>query len=223
MSFVTAVRLVVDFEQAEHELRVQVAAVRLVIFGDPGERRLVTAIGDSEETSWFIPLVVGQDLTKVDINSLDRDPTELDVYYMCCKSETAPFRKDRVSTKGYPVVKFIADELSHQEKYVEPPEPEDKYSSEGGTAKKEPPCGKTWCVNITRERYFWHCVRLYNIPAFLGMLSDEAEIEADHCGLAPVYKDTTSSTYLWVSWHTIEKMSKEEKELRLLEELAVSA
>lgn len=212
MSFVTAVRVEIDFEKKERERRVEVEASRLVMFGPAGQRRLTTAKDGSEETSWYIHLVVGQDLTEVSLDSLESDPRELDVFYLCCKSEKAPYRRDRQETGGMRVVEYISQVLDDFERWVKPPSQPEFNPSEDPTPKKKRPRGKHPWVNFTREKYFMHKLRNFYMPRFLRLLSDEVEANGEtfYRQLVPELKvDTTLSTYLWVSWRTVERVEPE--------------
>lgn len=207
-SFVSAVRVEVDFKKAERELRVQCEPSRLAMFGPPGQRRLTIARAGLEETSWHTHLEVGQDLTEV---ILDDDPRELDVYYLCCKSEKAPFRRDRRQTRGMTVLEYISQLLSDFELTVQPPSQPEYNPSDDPTPKKKRPRGKHPWVNLTRERYFMLQLRDIYIPAFLGLLSDVEDVgDTFYHHVAPTLKsDATLSTYLWVSWRTVETVEPE--------------
>ena len=209
VNFVTALRVLIDLTKADSDLRVDVLAVRLAIFGVEGFRDMKASWADKPFTSWYLPLeddpLVGDVYAR-----LEDDPLDVDVLYFCCESVEAPFRKFPRATQGERVVDYIQETLALLESSTICPaafrfDPKrSKAAAKEISGGKTPPPEKHLLHGLTREQYFFHILRGPYALEIFSLLSTDMEdvsISSDH--VFEKKMSITNSTDVYVSWHTV--------------------
>lgn len=206
VNFVTAVRVLIDLEKVDREMRCEVLAVRLAVFGIEGNRDMKASLYGEPETSWFL-------LLEEDINTkLRPDPRDVDVIYFCCEGDEAPYRRFANATQGERVVDYIQETLAMSELFTKCPGAFHRDTKTGKGAAKEVsggkdkarPPGKHMIYGLTREQYFFHKLRGQNTLEILRLLStdmEDVDITSDH--VFEKKESITNSTDVYVSWHTV--------------------
>lgn len=230
LSFIPAVRVVLDLQQLEPDMRIDVSSVKLVLFGESGERYLKTRRGSlTYKTSYFVPL--GDTV----LQELKPDPRHLDVFYLCCSEEA--MKRSKSSTEREPVLSYISQVLRDEERCIKAPdkpkfknfaflqeerevvdvvtkgkqreeETNAKKKAEGMKGKIAAKTGqrtKHMIYGLCKEDYFMHKVRNLYMRHFLEILSDEEEVVNENkCfKFEPKTTPATTPACLFVSWHTV--------------------
>lgn len=209
VNFVTSVRVLIDLTKEDRDLRCDVLAVRLAVFGGEGYRDMKASWGEKPLTSWY--LLLEEDPLDDVHAKLKPDPTDVDVIYFCCESVEAPFRIFPSATRAERVVDYIQKTLAMSEQSTVCPEAfhldvKGRKAAEKemtGGKNKTPPAQKHEFHGLTREQYFFHKLLNQNTLEILRLLSTDMEdvnISSDHVFEK---KSLLNSTDVYVSWHTV--------------------
>ena len=209
VSYVVALRVLIDLTHSERTMRCEVLAVRLALFGPEGHYDLKASFRGEAETSWHLPLEMP--VPEQPHAVLRPDPRDVDVIYFCCDNEEAPFRRFANATRGETVVAYVQESLSNLELTTKVPvafslDPKKQKagskSISGG--KKLPHPRKHVMHGFTREQYFLHLLRGPRTLEILRLLNTDVDDE-DITSLHVFEKKMaiTNSTDIYVSWHTV--------------------